>query len=261
MHDMIWYDMQMVCHVMCSIYGVIWYGMIAHTASIYKVELAWLQGDAYAAIGDRLDQNIVDMFPTETKEVTMNQVENKLKALSESQLYKVASRESQSTVDAMLQTLNKMILGGPPPDSMKTAGPVYTKCWARMEYFVRHESPGGKMVFGTEALKGKLIALKAMYAKEERVAKIWELDLFKAAVYAIPCHYYHASTTMPPLPCYATTTMHAMPCHSYHAMPLLPFISIPCHYYHATPWRTMPLTHATPYYSLMPCHTTHATPC
>ena len=146
------------------------------------MELAWLQGDASSALATKLDEMVVDAFPTELKEITMNQCENKLKSLADGVLYKVSSRQSQGTVDAMRNTVSKMVLGNPPPDSMKTAGGVYTRCWHRMQYFVRHVGPGDDVSFGTAALNSKLIAIKAILAKENRTAKLWELDMYKAAV-------------------------------------------------------------------------------
>ena len=148
----------------------------------HKVELAWLQGDASSALATKLDDLIIDAFPTEEKEITMAMCENKLKALANGVLYKVSSRQSQSTVDAMRNTINKMIMGSPPPDSMKTAGGVYTRCWHRMQYFIRHVGPGDDVSFGTPALNSELIAIKATLAKENRTAKLWELDMYKAAL-------------------------------------------------------------------------------
>jgi len=79
-----------------------------------------------------------------------------------------------------------MVSGSAPPESMKTAGGIYTKVWERFQYFVRHEKTKGNIVFGEEALQLKLNELQQKLKLENRAAKLYELEVFKATL----CYIY-----------------------------------------------------------------------
>jgi hypothetical protein len=96
---------------------------------------------------------------------------------------KTASRASQSTVDTILKIVGKMLLGIAPCDTMKTGGKVYTTAWSRLPFFVRESSADGSMVFGTQALEIMFDRLAARIEEEQRTAKLFEMDIFKAPVY------------------------------------------------------------------------------
>jgi hypothetical protein len=107
----------------------------------------------------------------------------------------MASRASQSTVDTILKIVGKMLIGVAPCDTMKTGGKVYTAAWARLKFFVREEVAGGASVFGTEALEIKFNRLSDTIKKEQRTAKLFELDIFKASIYCTALYdvlYAHA---------------------------------------------------------------------
>jgi len=137
-------------------------------------------GDAYTAIAYKLEDQIMSCFPTAEREVTLVQATSRLNALREGSMYKCASRESQSMLDAIRMTIAKMSQSTPPTASFKTAGGLYTKLWARMPFFVREQGPDKTIVTGELALKVKFGNLEAMLKKEKRHARLWELDTFKA---------------------------------------------------------------------------------
>jgi hypothetical protein len=146
----------------------------------FKIELAWLAGDAYAALATRMEELTMLCFPTEKVATSLAQCEKRLKALKETTMFKCSSRPSQSACDALRGVVAKMVAGSPPADSMKTGGGIYTKAWDRFQYFVRQETSKGVMVFGEQALELRLADLQAKLKAEERPAKLHELDIFKA---------------------------------------------------------------------------------
>ena len=137
-------------------------------------------GDAYAAIAFKLEDKIAECFPTAERAVSLAQSASRLNAIRDGSMYKCASRASQSTLDAIRMTIAKMSQGTPPTHSFKTAGGLYTKIWARMPFFFREQGADNKIVTGELALKAKFTNLEATLAKENRHARLWELDVFKA---------------------------------------------------------------------------------
>ena len=147
----------------------------------FRIELQFLANEAVQLLSDKVDERIVECFPTELKAVTLPQCEKQLKALRETHMVKLCSRASQSSVDAMLKIVGKMVAGSPPADSMRTGGQVFSQAWVRLAFFVRHEA-SGVCVFGEKALELQLADLEAKIEKEKRVAKLFELDVFKAGI-------------------------------------------------------------------------------
>ena len=146
----------------------------------FKIELAWLAGDAYSALGKRMDELILLCFPTQSAATSLAQCEKRLTALRDTAMFKCSSRPTQSSLEALRAVVGKMVAGSPPAESMKTAGGIYTKVWDRFYYFVRHEKDKGDIVFGEEALELKLSDLQSKLKLESRAAKLYELDIFKA---------------------------------------------------------------------------------
>jgi hypothetical protein len=146
----------------------------------FKVELAWLQDGAYKALGIAIKDEIVKCLPTQDKAVTLAQCEARLGSLQGQQMYKVAARESQSAVDSIKAIVNKMSRGLAPPESVKTAGGVFTQVWSHLPFFVRHPATMTEEFTGEQALLRKLELLKRDLAKQERPAQLHELDTFKA---------------------------------------------------------------------------------
>jgi len=171
-----WYVMCYMVWCMRS-RGMIYMRITYHHA--YQVELAYLMGDAYTAIAFKLEDQIVASFPTAEREVTMAQVTSRLNTIRDGSMYKCASRESQSSLDAVRMTIAKMSQSIPPTDSFKTAGGLYTKIWARLPMFVR-ETVDDEIFTGEKALQCKFDKLEATMKHEKRHARLWELDIFKA---------------------------------------------------------------------------------
>ena len=119
-------------------------------------------------------------FATKDKAVTMAQCEARLGSLQQKQMYKVASRESQSAVDSIKAVVNKMSRGLAPAESIKTAGGVFTQVWGLLPFFVRHPTTMTDEVTGEQALLRKLELLKRQLDKQDRPAQLHELDQFKA---------------------------------------------------------------------------------
>jgi len=162
----------------------------------FKIELAWLAGDAYSALGKRMDELILLCFPTQSAATSLAQCEKRLTALRDTAMFKCSSRPTQSSLEALRAVVGKMVAGSPPAESMKTAGGIYTKVWDRFQYFVRHEKDKGDIVFGEEALELKLSDLQSKLKLESRAAKLYELDIFKAMLcYICVFVYFSMSAT------------------------------------------------------------------
>jgi hypothetical protein len=144
----------------------------------FKVELSWLQDGAYQALGLAIEQKIVECLPTKTVASTLSQTDAKLQALSVSQMVKLASRESQSSLQAVKMIIAKMNAGAAPADSIKVAGGLYSKLWTHLEYFVSYT---GKTttIYGGSALKAKLSALQGLLKSRQTPVQLNELTVFQ----------------------------------------------------------------------------------
>ena len=154
--------------------------MLLNLDRSFKIELSWLASGAYEAVAGAVDSKILASFPNKAAAVTMAQAKARLSTIKEDLLYKVASRQSQSAVDSMISVLSKMASGMPPPESIKTAGGVFTKCWQLMPHFIRHQA-GSETFTGGEAIKMRFAELQKLLKKDKRPAQLHELELYKAS--------------------------------------------------------------------------------
>lgn len=170
--------------------------MLLNLDSSFRIELAWVAGGAHRALEEAIHKKVIACFPNKEITVSLAQCEARLHALTNSTMYKCATRASQSAVQTIRSVIGKMTRGISPAESIKTGGGLFSQVWTHMQFFVKHTpssgSKKGQELHGQDALCAKLQELEAIVAKESRTAQLHELDVFKVTH---NIHHTHKTTT------------------------------------------------------------------
>jgi hypothetical protein len=120
----------------------------------FAIELAIVKSLAGAAGERRLHKAILQCFPSESKQCSLQQVSADLARLASSELHRIVTRSAQTSLEVVREMLQKMEMGHSPDDAAFQSGGFMEKVGRRMAYFITFKvaSIGGKP---SEELHGK----------------------------------------------------------------------------------------------------------
>ena len=149
----------------------------------WKIELAlvsWIAGAGGAAIARR---KVMEMFPSETRAVTLTGAATQLTKLRSSDMCKCLNRATQTELKLAAELLDKMLVGQPPKDMTIKHSEFMTLLGAEMQWFATVDD-GSKVHRGRQAIAARYEMVSRTDAAERSLNMLADLHTFKGLLSA-----------------------------------------------------------------------------
>lgn len=141
--------------------------------SSFAIEFATVKALAGHAGERRLQKAILELFPSEAKQRSLQQVSADLARLASSELHRIVTRSAQTSLEVVREILEKMLMGDPPEAAAFGSGGFMQEVGLHMSYFMTftvHGSGGkpSKVLSGKQAYSKKFDIIAARHSEGKK---------------------------------------------------------------------------------------------